>query len=184
MGRSGSNKRQQTGRGSGQTSRPTTGAKSIRSLSLLLLVGAVFIVALLMVISLVGFVLKPDPAVKAAPMYVTLILTTGAALLMLLVALNATYLPCLSRQRARDVNLVMSAMGITGIVTGLLTVGQATTPFVMRLVVGSIAFMFITVQNARLAGVRAAAPTSRATAPAAQPQSRPRNRQRRAGRKR
>ena len=156
----------------------------MRTGTLLLLVCVVFIVALLMVFSLVGFVLKPDPAVKAGPMYVTLTLTTGAALLMLILALNASFLPSMSRQRARDMQLVMGAMGVTGIVTGLLTVGAAASPFVMRLVVGSIAFMFITVQNARLARAHAAAPAGQAGPPAPQARPRPRSRQRRAGRKR
>ena len=57
----------------------------------------VFIVAVLMVVSLVDFVVKPDPAVRAGPMYVTLMLTTGAALLMLVMALNASFLPFVSR---------------------------------------------------------------------------------------
>jgi len=183
MSRSRSNKRQPAGQGPGRTSRPTTGARSIPTGSLLLLLCVVFIVALLMVASLVGFVLKPDPAVKAGPMYVTLTLTTGAALLMLIMALNASFLPFISRERAPNVSLVMWAMGVTGIVTGLLTVGREASPFVMRLVVGSIAFMFITVQNARLARARAAAPAGQAGSPAPQAQPRPRSRQRRGGRK-
>jgi hypothetical protein len=149
-----------------------------------LLVGVVFIVALMMVVSLVGFVLKPDPAVKAGPMYVTLALTTGAALLMLFLALNASFLPFMSLERARNVSLVMWVMGVTGIVTGLLTVGREASPFVTRLVLGSLAFMFITVQNARLAQARAAARAGQAGPPTSQAQPRPRSRQRRAGRKR
>jgi hypothetical protein len=117
-----------------------------------------------MVVSLVGFVLKPDPAVKAGPMYVMLALTTGAALLMLIMALNATFLPIVSREQVRDVHLVMWAMAGTGIATGLLTVGREASPFVTRLVLGSIAFMFITMQDARLARARA-----RAAAPAGAP---------------
>jgi hypothetical protein len=98
MSRSGSNKRQPAGQGPSRAAGTKTGAPAIRRVSLLLLVGVVFIVAVLMVISLVGFVLEPDPAVKAGPMYVTLALTTGAALLMLFTALNASFLPFLSRQ--------------------------------------------------------------------------------------
>jgi len=128
-------------------------------------------------------VLKPDPAVKAGPMYVTLALTTGAALLMLFLALNASFLPFMSRERTRNVSLVMWVMGVTGIVTGLLTVGREASPFVTRLVLGSIAFTFITVQNARLAQARAAAPAGQAGPPAPQAQPRPRSRQRRGGRK-
>jgi hypothetical protein len=193
MSRSRSNKRQPAGQGRGWESRPTTGARSIRSGSLLLLVGVVFIVALLMVVSLVGFVVKPDPAVKAGPMYVTLTLTTGAALLMLAMAVNASFLPFVSRARAPNVYLVMWAMGITGIVTGLLTLGRAASPFVTRLVLAGIALMFITMQNARLARARAAAPAGQADPPAPQAHShgptpraqpRPRSRQRRGGRKR
>jgi len=183
MSRSRSNKRQPAGQGPGRTSRPQTGARSIRTGSLLLLLCVVFIVALLMVVSLVGFVLKPDPAVKAGPMYVTLTLTTGAALLMLILALNASFLPFMSRERARNLQLVMWVMGVTGIVTGLLTVGREASPFLTRLVLGSIAFMFITVQNARLARARAAAPAGQAGPPAPQAQLRPRSRQRRGGRK-
>jgi len=184
MSRSSSNKRQPAGQGTGRTPPPTAGAKSIRSVTLLLLLGVVFIVAVMMVLSLVGFVLRPDPAVKAGPMYVTLALTTGAALLMFIVALNASFLPFMSRERARDVSLVMWVMGVTGIVTGLLTVGRVASPFVTRLVLGSVAFMFITLQNARLAQARAAARAGQAGPPTSQAQPRPRSRQRRAGRKR
>jgi hypothetical protein len=186
MSRNSSNKRQPVGQGRGQTAPPTTGARLIRSGSLLVLVGVVFVVALMMVVSLVGFVLEPDPAVKAGPMYVTLALTTGAALIMLFLALNASFLPSITPQRARNAQLVMWVMGVTGIVTGLLTVGQEVGPFVTRLALGSIAFMFITVQNARLARARAAAPARKAGPgpPASQGQPHSRSRQRRAGRKR
>jgi len=184
MSRSRSNNGQPAGQGSGRTSRPRTDAPSIRTVSLLLLVGVVFVVAVLMVISAVGFVLDPDPAVKAGPMYVTLTLTTGAALLMLFVALNMSFLPFMSRQRARDVQLVMWAMGVTGIVTGVLTLGGEVSFVVTRLILGSVAFMFITLQNARLTRARAAAPGGQADPPASQAQPRARSRQRRAGRKR
>jgi hypothetical protein len=184
MSRNRSNKRQAVGRGRSQTSRAQTGAPSLRTVSLLLLVGVVFIVALLMVVSLVGFVIDPDPAVKAGPMYVTLTLTTGAALLMLFVALNASYLPFMSRQRARDVQLVMWAMCVTGIVTGLLTLGGAVSFVVTRLVLASIAYMFIMLQDARLARAGAAAPAGRAGPPTSQSQPRTRSQQRRGGRKR
>ena len=117
-------------------------------------------------------------------MYVTLTLTTGAALLMLLVALNASFLPFMSRQRARDVQLVMWAMGVTGVVTGVLTLGGAVSSFVTRFVLASVAFMFITVQHARLARAREAAPARQAGPPAPQARPHPRSRQRRAGRKR
>jgi hypothetical protein len=177
MSRSKSNERQRAGQGPGRTSPPTTSARSIRTVSLLILVGVVFIVALLMVVSLVGFVFKPDPAVKAVPMYVTLTLTTGAALMMFFLALNASFLPFISRQRARDAQLVMWAMGVTGIVTGVLTLGGEVSTFVTRLVLASVAFMFIILQNARLAGAREAAPATQA-------QPRPRSQQRRGGRKR
>jgi hypothetical protein len=177
MSRSTSNRRPAAGQGPGKTSRPKTGSPSIRNVTLLLLVGVVFVVALLMVVSLVGFVFEPDPTVKAGPMYVTLILTTGAALLMLFVALNASFLPFMSRQRARDAQLVMTAMGVTGVVAGLLTLGGEVSFIVTRLVLASIAFLFIAVQNARL--VRAGA-----TAPGGQSGPRPRSQQRRAGRKR
>ena len=179
-----SNKRQPAGQGPGQISRPKAGPRAIRTVSLLILVGVVFVVALLMIISLVGFVLEPDPAVKAGPMYVTLALTTGAALLMLFLALNASFLPLMSRQRARDLQLVMWAMGVTGIVTGVLALGEEASPFVTRFVLGSVAFMFIVLQDARLARARAAARAGQTGPPAPQAQPRPPSRQRRAGRKR
>ena len=184
MSASRSNKRQSGGQGPGGTSPPPTSARAIRTLSLWILVGVVFVVALLMVISLVEFVLDPDPAVKAGPIYVTLALTTGAALLMLILALNASFVPLMSRQRARDVQLVMLAMGVTGVATGLLTLGGEISFIVTRLVLAGIAFTFIVVQNARLAGARAAARAGQAApaAPASQP--RPRSQQRRGGRKR
>ena len=186
MSRSRSNKQQPSGQGPDPMSRPQTGGRAVHTVSLLLLVVVVFIVALLMVRSFVGFVLNPDPAVKAGPMYVTLTLTTGAALLMLLVALNASYLPIMSRQRARDVYLVICAMGVTGIVTGLLTVGGAANPFVPRLVLGTVALLFISLQDARLARARADAAAGLATPPASQPPRPPHppSRQRRGGRKR
>ena len=184
MSRSRSNKRPPARQGPGRPSPPGTGARSIRTSSLLLLVCVVFVVALLMVVSLVEFVLKPDPAVKAVPMYVTLTLITGAALLMLVMALNASFLPFMSRERAPNVHLVMWAMGITGIVTGLLTLGRAASPFVTRLVLGGIAFTFITVQNARLARARAARSAEHAAPQAPRPERRSRARQRRGGRKR
>ena len=179
-----SNKRQPGGQGPGGTSPPPTSARAIRTLSLWILVGVVFIVALLMVISLVGFVRGPDPAVKAGPMYVTLALTTGAALLMLILALNASFVPLMSRQRARDLQLVMTAMGVTGVVVGVLTLGGQVSFIVTRLVLGTIAFMFITVQNARLAQARAAARAGKADPHAPQAQPRPHSQQRRGGRKR
>jgi len=183
MSRSRSSKRQRAGQASGQAAGPKTGSRSVHTISLLLLVFVVFIVAVLMVISFVEFVVSPDPAVEAGPMYVTLALTTGATLLMLILALNASFLPFVSKERSRNLGLVMVAMGVTGIVTGLLTVGGEVSPFVTRLALGSIAYMFIMLQNARLAAARAAAAAQRAdpSAPPAQP--RLRSRQRRAGRK-
>ena len=178
-------------RGAGRSARPASGGRSIRSGSLFLLVGVVGVVALLMLVSLLDFVLKPDPAVKAGPMYVTLILTTAASLLMFFLALNATYLPVLPRRQVPNFQLVMGAMGVTGVVTGLLTVGGAAGSYVTRLVFASLAYVFITVQDARLARARSAAPTAqaaasrpsqRADAPATKPRSY--TRQRRGGRKR
>ena len=184
MSRNRPNKTLPAGRGLGRTPRPPVGSRSIRNTSLLLLVGVVFIVALLMVVSLAGFVLRPDPAVKAGPMYVTLTLTTGAALLMLILALNASFLPVMSHARERDLQLVMWAMGITGVLTGLLTVGGAARPAAMRFILGGIAFVFITVQHARLARARGAGAQGQAPTPARQQQAQTGSRQRRGGRKR
>jgi len=164
-----------------QASPPATGARSIRSLSLLLLVCVVGVVALLMLVSLLDFVLKPDPAVRAGPMYVTLALTTGASLLMFFVALNATFLPVVSRRQVPNLLLVMGAMGVTGVVTGLLTVGSAAGPYITRLIFATMAFTFIMIQDARLARAGVAVAARQADQPA--PRPRPRSRQRRGGRK-
>lgn len=179
-----SNKRQRGGRGSGPAAPSRAGAGSIRTGSLLLLVCVVVIMTLLIVISSVQFVVHPDPAVRAGPMYVTLALITGAAMLMLVMALNASFLPVFSRERAANVHLVMWAMGLTGVVTGLLTVGGAISPIVTRLFVASIAFVFITRQNSRLARARTAAPAGPAGPPVQKAQARVGSRQRRGGRKR
>jgi hypothetical protein len=184
MSRSNPGRRQRTGQAPSRPSDPKPGVPAIRRVSLLMLVGVVFVVAMLMVVSLARFVLEPDPAVKAGPMYATLGLTTGAALLMSLAALNASFLPIMSHQRARDLQLVMIAMGVTGIVTGLLTLGGEVSQIVMRLVVATVAFFFITLQSARLARARQAALTARADPRASQVQPRARSQQRRGGRKR
>ena len=184
MGRNRSNNHQPAGQSSGRTARPGASARPIRTVTLFLLVGVVFIVAVQMIVSCVGFVLDPDPAVKAGPMYVTLVLTTGAAVLMFMMALNASFLPFVSRRQAPNVYLVMGAMGITGVVTGLLTVGGEAGTFAARLVLGAIALTFITVQNTRLARAREASPAGQAGPPAPRAKPRPQSRQRRGGRKR
>ncbi len=117
-------------------------------------------------------------------MYVTLVLTTGAALLMLFLALNASFLPLVSPQRARDMRLVMWSMGVTGVVTGVLTVGQAVQSIATYLFVGSIAFIFIRVQEARLDRARRMPPQERAGPADQKTTGHHRNRQRRGGRKR
>ena len=184
MGRNRSNNHQPAGQSPGRTARPGAGARPIRTVTLFLLVGVVFIVAVQMIVSCVGFVLDPDPAVKAGPMYVTLVLTTGAALLMFMMALNASFLPFVSRRQAPNVYLVMGAMGITGVVTGLLTVGGEAGTFAARLVLGAIALTFITVQNTRLARAQEASPAGQADLPAPRAKPHPQSRQRRGGRKR
>lgn len=184
MSRSSSNKRQPAGQGRGRTPAPGKGSGSIRTGTLAVLVCVVLIVALLMVAELVRFALHPDPAVKAGPMYVILTLATIAAMLMLVLTLNASFLPLMSRQRAANMGLVMWAMGITAVVTGVLTVGQAAGSMVTRFCIGGLAFVFITRQNARLARVRATAPADPVGPPAKPTQVRPRGRQRRGGRQR
>jgi hypothetical protein len=184
MSRSSSNKRQPAGQGRGRTPAPGKGTGSIRTATLAMLVCVVLIVALLMVAELVRFALHPDPAVKAGPMYVILTLATIAAMLMLVLALNASFLPFMSRQRAANMGLVMWAMGLTAVVTGVLTVGQAAGSMVARFCIGGLAFVFITRQNARLARVRATAPADPVGPPAKPTQVRPRGRQRRGGRQR
>jgi len=181
---SNSNKQQPAGQGSSPAPHPGAGSRSIRSFSLLVLVSVDFIVAVMMVFSFARFVIDPDPAVKAGPMYVVLALTTSAALLMFLMALNASFFPVMTPQRARDVRLVMWTVGATGVVTGVLTLGGSIQGIVMRLLVATIAFVFIRVQEARLDRARRigrpeqVVPVDKKTAP------KPGSRQRRGGRKR
>lgn len=155
----------------------------MRSASLFLLVLVDFIVAVLMAVAFARFIISPDPSVKAGPMYVVFTLTTGAALLMFLLALNASFVRLLTAQQARDLRLVMWTMGATGVVTGLLTLGGAIQGIVMRLFVGVLAFIFIRIQESRLerasrSGVpQPSVPAARNAAP------KPKARQRRGGKK-
>lgn len=159
----------------------------MRTFTLFMLVGIDVIVAVLMIGSSALFVLRPDPAVKAGPMYVTLALTTIASVLMAYLAVNATFLPMLTRMQRANVSLVMWAMGATGIVTGMLTLGGAVSSVAMRLLVGSLAYIFITVQHSRIERARAAAAAAPAGGPAPQAAqakpAAPKSRQRRGGRK-
>jgi hypothetical protein len=179
-----------TGRDPRLTSSPAPAARLTRSVSLFLLTLVVLVVAVMMLSSLVGFVLEPDPDVRAGPMYVTLALITGATLLMAALTLNATYRPFLSRRRVNDMSLVMWSMLVTGLVTGVLIFGEDVTAYVARAVVAGIAFVFIAMQHSRLERARTAPPAERTDASAEQPstpaaEGRPpvRSRQRRGGRK-
>jgi hypothetical protein len=175
---------QTTETGSGRATRP--GGRSVRNVSLLMLVVVDVVVAIIMIAKLVGFVVSPDPSVKAGPMYVTLTLTTIAAVLMCFMALNASFLPFVTQQRARDLRLVMWATGVTGIVTGVLTVGKPVQSIMLPLFVGVIAFVFIRVQETRLQRARTNPPPAWQAA-ARQDPARERgtkSKQRRGGRKR
>jgi hypothetical protein len=139
-------------------------------------------VAITMVGTFFGFVFAPDPGVKAGPMYVTLALTTGAVFLMFLLALNASFLPFISAQRARDVRLVTWTMAGTGLATGILTMGTAVQSIVTRMFIAGLAFAFIRIQEVRIERARRAVDAG----PAAPPQGRPhpKGRQKRGGRNR
>ena len=115
------------------------------------------VIATSMVVTFFSFLFVPDPDVKAGPMYVTLALTTGAALLMFFLGLNATFMPFLSRQRTRDVRLIMWTMAATGAMTGMLTLGGAVQSVVARLFVAALAFCFIWLQEIRLERARSSA---------------------------
>jgi amino acid transporter len=174
------NAKKRQSRGSSNAA-PPFAARSARSLSLLILVAVDFVVALLMLASLIGFVIDPDPAIEAVPMYVTLALATSAALLMLFLALNASFFRIADRRRAKDLRLVMWTMGATAIVTGLLTLGGDADGIVTRLFIGAVAFIFLRVQEARIQRAQAVAPETGAE-PA--PQVAPvKSRQRRGGRR-
>lgn len=172
--------------GGGRGSRPPSGAatRAVRGGTQLALVLVDFLAAALLVGSSVSFVVKPDPAVEAGPMYVTLALTTISALLMLALAVNASFFPFLTRTQARDVRLVMLATGVTGIATGVLTVGTAAQSVVTILFVGAIAYVFIWTQEARLERAYRTGQLPEAAPRREAPKPRARNRQRRGGRKR
>ncbi len=179
-----SNNRQPDGRGTEPAPRPGAAPRSMRSASLFLLVLVDFVVAVMMVLESARFINNPDPAVKAGPMYVVLALVTGCALLMFLMALNASFVPLMTAQRARDIRLIMWTMGATGIVTGALTLGAEVEGIVMRLFVGVLAFAFIRVQEARLDKARRSGQLGQ-VAPAGQKKAPPpKARQRRGGKKR
>jgi hypothetical protein len=176
------NKRQPAGPGPGAA--PPPGAQSARRVSLFLLVFVDFVVAVMMVVTAVRFVVSPDPAIKAGPMYVVLALTTGAALLMFVMALNASFVPLMTPMHARDVRLVMWTMAATGVVTGMLTLGTAVQGIVVRLFAGVLAFVFITVQEARLDKARRSGQLGAAAPSAQKAATPPKARQRRGGKKR
>ena len=178
-----SNNRQPGGRDTQPAPRPGAAPRTMRRASLFLLVLVDFIVAAAMVVESALFVSSPDPAVKAGPMYVVLALTTGCALLMFVLALNASFVPLMTPQRARDLRLVMWTMGATGILTGVLTLGAEVEGIVMRLFIGVLAFVFIRVQEARLDRARRSGQLGR-VAPAGQKKAPPpKARQRRGGKK-
>lgn len=177
-------KKRRPARGPAPAARPGVAPRYMRSVSLLLLVFVDFVVAVMMVYDSATFIADPDPTVRAGPMYVVLALTTGAALLMFFMALNASLLPLLSPETARNVRLVMWTMGATGVITGVLTLGSDAESIVMRLFVAALAFIFIRVQEARLDRARRRGfPEQVAAAHEAPAAPRPKARQRRGGRK-
>ena len=178
MSRSGSNKGRPAER-----SGPSPTARGIRNFTLLALVLVNFVIAVSMVVTFFSFVFAPDPDVKAGPMYVTLAFTTLAALLMFFLGLNASYLPFLSPQRARDVRLVTWTMAGTGAAVGVLTLGAAVQSVVARLFCAGLAFFFIRMQEVRIERARRNA-VARVGTPAADAQPQPKSRQRRGGRNR
>jgi hypothetical protein len=181
---SNSNNRQPASGGTKTSQSPEAVPKSIGNFTLMLLVIVDLVVAVMMVVEFAGFIVNPDPALEAVPMYVVLTLTTGAALLMFFMALNASFFPLLTAQRARDVRLVMWTMGATGILTGALAVGGAVQGIVMRLFIGALAFVFIRVQESRLDRARRRGPSEPVVPPADQKRMPPpKARQRRGGRR-
>ena len=168
---------------SAEGSKPSPAARGIRSVTLLSLVLVDLVIAISMVATFFSFVFAPDPDLKAGPMYVTLAFTTVAALLMFFLGLNASFLPFMSRERARDVRLVMWVMAATGIATGMLTLGGAVQSIVGRLFVAGLAFFFIRTQEVRLERARHGA-TAEVAAPSSDAQAHPKSRQRRGGRTR
>ncbi len=131
-------------------SRPGATPRAIRSGTLFALVLVQFLAAAYLVIRAFLFIVNPDPAVKAGPMYVTLGLCTVAAVLMLATGVNASFFRFMTRQQERDMRLVMLTAGATGIAVGVLSVGNAAQPVVMALFISALAFVFIWMQEARI----------------------------------
>jgi len=179
-----SNRRQPAGQRGKPAPPSRVGHTRMRSGTLYLLVLVDFIVAVMMVYTSAQFIVDPDPTVEAGPMYVVLALTTGAALLMFFMALNASFLPLVTPEGARNVRLVMWTMGATGVITGVLTLGADVETIVMRLFVAALAFIFIRVQESRLERARRRGVLEPGTtAQEAPAPPRPKARQRRGGRK-
>ena len=78
----------------------------------------------------------------------------------------------------------MGAMGVTGVVTGLLTLGSAAGSYVERLVVATMAFTFIMIQERPFGEGEGGRPRRRNEPPTASPQPRSAARQRGGRRKR
>jgi hypothetical protein len=170
------------------TTAPSRSARAMRTSTLTLLVVVVVVIAVTMVGSAVRFVLAPDPAVKAGPMYVVLAMLTVASLLMALLAVNATFYRVLDRRQVNDVSLVMWTMAAVGVVVGILALGGAVNSLVVRLCVSTTAYVFIWMQAVRIEKARAAQAAGHASAPVRRPAAAPaqpkgKHRQRRGGRK-
>ena len=179
---------------------PRRPGDSIRVSSLFLLDITVGVVAFLLLRGFVLFLRVPVHPARYPQLAVALGLMTVGVMLMLLVSLNASFFRVMSRRTAASLSLVAWVAAVSGVVLGVGMGGSTATKYAGYVVVGGLAFVFITTQDARIAKARArSAPTGQGSpdtpdtqagsAPGGQRQRapqppRPRSRQRRGGRKR
>ena len=167
---------------------------SVRRFTLFLLDATVVVITFLLLRAFLLYVRAPVHPARFAELAAALGLMTAAAMLMLLLSLNASFFPVLKRRTAALLTAVAWTTAVGGVVLSVGLGGGTATRYAGYLVVGALAFVFITVQEARIAKARAqGAPgqqpdrpssgRSQTAAPAAT-KPRVRSKQRRGGRKR
>ncbi|HMK92049.1 MAG TPA: hypothetical protein VK576_03540 [Thermoleophilia bacterium] len=180
---------------------PRRPGDSVRVSSLLLLDITVGVVAFLLLRGFLLFVRVPVHPARFPQLAAALGLMTAGVMLMLLLALNASFFRVMTRRTAASLSLVAWVAAVSGVVLGVAMGGSTASKYAGYVVVGGLAFVFISTQDARLAKARARAaaarqgpsggpeapasgarPSGRAQRPPQQP--RVRSRQRRGGRNR
>jgi len=151
--------RQQTGRGDPTPHGPALGtprpSDSIRRSSLFLLDITVGVVAFLLLRSFLVFILAPTHPARFPQLAVALGLMTAGVMLMLLLSLNASFFRVMTRRTAAQLALVAWVAALSGVVLGVAMGGDTAVRYAGYVVLGGLAFVFITTQDARIAKARA-----------------------------